>query len=307
MNRCSAKRARWKIAAYSWLRLASQVLSQYHRGVHDPQPPQLLPRLDRWLGRRGRGLPALTNDGAALLDRRLTIRRRALAVALAVSAPSATAWILSISSSNLDQPGPANGAAVAWLAVALALAAVAVLTWSVLLRVGERRLAATLTRRVSRDTALPLWRQLGVLRSANCLAIALACCAVLTALIATHADLALIATFAALFVLIATLSGIAFWELVHAPAIAIDEATLAADQRLRRQNVYNAVYPLGLLLASAPATIVMLDGADNHGLQTVAVLAMGLNIAVYAIEALAQLLEQRDGFRRLLRRWRPAA
>ena len=224
-------------------------------GVLDPGQPLRLPRVDRWLARLGGGLPALTNDGAVLLDRRLQVRRRAGAIGCAVGALAGAAFGASMSS--------AGRAAVAWYAIALVLLAVAVLTWAVLVRVGERRLAAGLTRRVSRDTAIPMWRQLGLLRCINCLIIVLTGLLFFAALIALHAKLALIALFAGLFVVVATLCAVALWELVQGPAVAVDEGSLAADQRLRRQDVYAAVLPLFLAVYYISAEIALFGRDDR--------------------------------------------
>ena len=278
-------------------------MSQYYRGMDEPVR---LRRVDRWLAKRGNGLPQLTNDGALLLDRRLRIRRRAVAVAVAVSAPAVAAFVLCIRSSNLDRPGAGNRVALAWLALALSLAAVAVLTWAVLVRVGERRLATTLTRRVSRDTAQPIWRQLGALRTANCLFVGIAGLVMLAALIAAHAGALLIATFAGLLVVNAALSGVALWELARAPALAVDKGSLAADERLRRLNVHDAIYPVVALLSAVPSFIALIDGLD-HGLPKGALLCLGLTGLVQVTETLARWLDERDGYRTLRRRWESAA
>lgn len=272
--------------------------------MQDGELPLTLPRLDRWLSRRGRALPVLTVDGAMLLDGRLRVRRRAAAIGYGVGGLATAAWLASIATADVLRAGSANRAAVAWFAVGVALIAVAVLSWATLVRLGERRLAAGLTRRVSRDVAVPIWRRLGLLRSINCLIVGTASLAVLGALIALHAGIALISLFGGLFAVLAALSGVALYELVHAPVLAVDEGSLAADQLLRRESVYHAVYPLLCLVLTVGTQIGLLDGRRDPHLDMLAALAPGFVLPmVVIIDGLARRSEERPPGRPLLR-WR---
>jgi hypothetical protein len=272
-------------------------------GMQDLERPLRLPRVDRWLARRGGGLPVLTNDGAVLLDRRLRVRRRAGAIGCAVGAPALAAVGAGATS--------AGRSALDWWAIGLVLLAVAVLTWSVLVRVGERRLAAGLTRRVSRDSAAPVWRQVGLLRSLNCVIVVLAGLAFLAALIALHAKVALIALFAGLFVVVATLCGVALWQLVHAPAVAVDEGSLAVDQRLRRREVYVAVLPLFAAVFSIGAEIDLFGPDARWRLDRLVEWSWVFYLAVVVIEGIASELEKDDSSppprRRTWKPWKPSA
>jgi hypothetical protein len=96
--------------------------------------------------------------------------------------------------------------------------------------------------------------------------------------------------------------------LVHAPALAVDGGSLAADQRLRRQNVYYAVYPLVVLASSIPTVVGLFGGGHNPrlGRLTDSVWPWGFFCAFLLIEAIANELDKADPGQRPRRRtWKP--
>jgi hypothetical protein len=235
-------------------------LSQYNRIVSSPLD-EPLPWVDRWLRTRGKGLPPLSWDAARLLDQRLAVRRPARAVTIGGHLLSFAAMIMAMRSSHANFV--ADPRAAAWLVTAYLLFSVTALVQAVVVRRGERRVAATLSRRVSRDSALTPWQQLGSLRSASCLLLVAGAGLTLDLLVRANASPALIVAFALTAVFNLGIGAVAFVELTRAAAIALDAPSLAVDRRLRCLAVSGTTRSVGAGLTCLAGLSLVLDG--GHG------------------------------------------
>ena len=99
----------------------------------------------------------------------------------------------------------------------------------------------------------------------------------------------------------------------QAPALAVDDGSLAADQRLRRQNVYFAVYPLVVLIATITTQGGLFGGGRHPRMDGLAAWYWSWVplIAVLGIETIARELDKHDSSQQPRRRtwtpWEPSA
>jgi hypothetical protein len=222
--------------------------------------PERLARVDQWLSREG-SMGYLSWESASLLDRRLAVRRRANALFSAAAVLAVAAIGMSTASAgNTVGAGAVSGSVMRWWLLAAVLLAAASVGRACLVARGERALTEGLTRRVTSDRLMTLWRRLGVSRSIAVLLVLAVNVWVLIALPALGASGALVALYAASLIVVFSCSAVVARRLLLSPTVAIDESSLTIDQRLRANDLMTSMLPLLLTAVGICAPIDISNG-----------------------------------------------
>lgn len=219
-------------------------------------------RAERWVGQSG-GITYVPPEAFVLLMRRLAARKRSAVqciplVVVAVGIFGATRL-------NIWSPPTLRGGRTVadGTLAAYAVLAIATVVLNGLIDRAERQIGASLPHRVSRGTAVSIPTMLGRARM-TFLICALATEAALgVALLSVHAGW-LASTYLVAYVVAGFLVVLGVRQEGTRPTIAMDESSLAIDERLRSEDAYSISIVLLLLLFVFPDTTAYSPGWLNQ-------------------------------------------
>lgn len=202
--------------------------------------PEIDPRVARWMSRRGRGL-RLSAAAALLLAPRLRVRWRA-GVVSAVAVLAFYVWWFPVAiplslHQDPDWPfAPFVQASVYLVMTAVVLAFVWFTRWR------DRLIAAELPLRVTRTGAVGVRTVLG---TAGCVAVAAAGVVhlVILVVLARNWPAAVSLSYAGGLLVVTAAMLVVLRAVLRRPTVALDDSSLAIDERLRAQDAMAALTP----------------------------------------------------------------
>jgi hypothetical protein len=217
--------------------------------MHASQDERDVQRADRWLTRSG-GFSHLSPAAFELLQRRLRVRRRALWICSPLAVLALGVIFSNFGLIGEDEPGLRLTSRYL-LAVGLLMAGF--MLAMELNRRADNRIGATLDHRVIRAEPAPLYRIFGRVRSV-CLIVILTVQVALSFTLACLSPEWTAGNLAVVFGLVGLFVGLGIWRVVTRSTLAVDEVSLAIDERLRSEDAYVFTQVLYLLPFAVPVS-----------------------------------------------------
>jgi hypothetical protein len=213
-------------------------------------------RTERWQNRTGRGLGYLSPEAYHLLSRRLRARRRAKWICSPVYVAAVVIVVSSVwPHRDYGNPEWERRFVLRYL-VAAALVTVGLLLAAELRRRAEQRIAGTVPRQVTRPERVPPWWMLGGVRSVFAVVAVLVEATLAVALVRVHPG-RLAGEYAIGLGSACALAALGILRAARRSTLAVDDVSLAIDERLRSEDAFAATGMLYLLAITLPVSTVL--------------------------------------------------